>query len=60
MVQIDDYAERKDTGLIDILLTGNINKYHLNDFSIKTERYIKQKIRSLVLSQLVMVWLETG
>jgi len=49
--QIDDYAERKDTGIIDILLTGNINEYHLNDLSRKTERHIKQKIRSIVLSQ---------
>ena len=28
-----------------------INQYHLNDLSRKTERYIKRKIRSLVLSQ---------
>ncbi len=51
MFQIDDYAERKDTGIIGILLTGNINEYHLNDLSRKTERYIKRKIRSLVLSK---------
>jgi len=48
---IDDYAEGKDTGIIDLLLIGNINQYHLNDLSRKTEQYIKQKIRSLVLSQ---------
>jgi len=48
---IDDYAEGKDTGIIDLLLVGNINQYHLNDLSRKTERYIKRKIRSLVLSQ---------
>jgi predicted transcriptional regulator len=47
---IDDYAEGKDTGIIDILLVGNINQYHLNDLSRKTEKYIKRKIRSLVLS----------
>ena len=47
---IDDYAEGKDTGVIDILLVGNIDQYHLNDLSRKTERYIKRKIRSLVLS----------
>jgi len=47
---IDDYAEGKDTGIIDLLLVGNINQYHLNDLSRKTERYIKRKIRSLVLS----------
>ena len=48
---IDDYAEGKDTGIIDILLVGNIDQYHLNDLSRKTERYIKRKIRSLVLNK---------
>ena len=48
---IDDYAEGKDTGIIDLLLVGNIDHYHLNDLSRKTERYIKRKIRSLVFSR---------
>jgi predicted transcriptional regulator len=48
---IDDYAEGKDTGIIDLLLVGNINHHHLNDLSRKTERYVKRKIRSLVLSR---------
>ena len=48
---IDDYAEGKDTGIIDLLLVGNIDQYHLNDLSRKTENYIKRKIRTLVLSQ---------
>jgi hypothetical protein len=48
---IDDYAEGKDTGIIDLVLVGNIDQYHLNDLSRKTERYIKRKIRSLVLTQ---------
>lgn len=47
---IDDYAQGKDTGIIDLLFIGNIDPYHLNDLSRKTERYIKRKIRSLVLS----------
>ena len=47
---LDDYAEGKDTGIIDLLLVGDIDMYHLNDLSRKTERYIKRKIRSLVLS----------
>jgi energy-converting hydrogenase A subunit M len=46
-----DYAEGKDTGIIDLLLVGDIDQYHLNDLSRKTERYIKRKIRSLVLSR---------
>jgi predicted transcriptional regulator len=48
---MDDYAEGKDTGIIDLLLVGNIDQYHLNDLSRKTERYVKRKIRSLVLSR---------
>jgi predicted transcriptional regulator len=48
---LDDYAEGKDTGIIDLLLVGNIDQYHLNDLSRKTERYINRKIRSLVLSR---------
>ena len=48
---IGDYAEGKDTGIIDIVLVGEIDQYHLNDLSRKTERYIKRKIRTLVLSR---------
>ena len=48
---IDDYAEGKDTGIIDILLVGEIDQYQLNDLSRKTERYIKRKIRTLSLSR---------
>ena len=48
---IDDYAQGKDTGILDLLLVGNIDRYHLNDLSRKTERYIKRKIRSLVLTR---------
>ena len=47
---LDDYAEGKDSGIIDLVLVGNIDQYHLNDLSRKTERYIKRKIRTLVLS----------
>ena len=48
---IDDYAEGKDTGIIDLVLVGNIDQYHLNDLSRKTERYIKSNIRSLLVSR---------
>ncbi|MCG6910329.1 MAG: ArsR family transcriptional regulator [Deltaproteobacteria bacterium] len=48
---LDDYAEGKDTGIIDLLLVGNIDPYHLNDLSRKTERYINRKIRSLVITK---------
>jgi predicted transcriptional regulator len=48
---IGDYAEGKDTGILDIVLVGNIDHYHLNDLSRKTERYIKRKIRTLVMNR---------
>ena len=48
---IGDYAEGKDTGIIDLVLVGDIDHYHLTDLSRKTERYIKRKIRPLVLSR---------
>jgi len=47
---IGDYAEGKDTGIIDLILIGNINDHHLADLSKKTERYINRKIRALTLS----------
>ncbi|MBC2732958.1 MAG: winged helix-turn-helix transcriptional regulator [Desulfobacteraceae bacterium] len=47
---LDDYAEGKDTGIIDLMLVGNIDAYHLNDLSRKTERYVHRKIRTIVFS----------
>jgi predicted transcriptional regulator len=47
---IDDYAEGKDTGIIDLVLVGNIDQENLIDLVRKTERYIDRKIRTLVLS----------
>jgi len=49
---IGDYAEGKDTGIVDLLLVGDIDQYHLNDLSRKTERYINRKIRTLVLTRM--------
>ena len=48
---IDDYALGKDTGIIDLLLVGRIDAYHLSDLTQKTERYIRRKIRPLVLGR---------
>ncbi|MGB9496742.1 MAG: transcriptional regulator [Deltaproteobacteria bacterium] len=48
---IDDYALGRDTGIIDILLVGEIDPYHLTDLTRKTERYIERKIRTLVFSR---------
>lgn len=47
---IDDYAEGKDTGIIDLVLIGNIDQANLQDLTRKTEKYIDRKIRTLVLS----------
>jgi DNA-binding transcriptional ArsR family regulator len=46
---IDDYAEGKDTGIIDLVLVGDIDQTNLADLVKKTERYIDRKIRTLVL-----------
>ena len=47
---VDDYAQGKDTGLIDLLLVGDIDRDSLADLVSKTEKYIGRKIRTLVLS----------
>lgn len=47
---IDDYAEGKDTGIIDLVLVGDIDQNNLFDLVRKTERYIDRKIRTLVLN----------
>jgi len=48
---IDDYAQGKDTGLIDLVLVGNIDRENLEDLVKKTEKYIGRKIRTLILTQ---------
>jgi DNA-binding transcriptional ArsR family regulator len=48
---IDDYAVGKDSGLIDLVLVGRIDKKNLDDLVNKTEKYINRKIRTLVLTQ---------
>jgi hypothetical protein len=48
---LDDYAAGRDTGIIDLLLVGDIDSYHLHDLTLKTERYLKRKIRHLVLTR---------
>jgi AraC-like DNA-binding protein len=47
---IDDYAEGKDTGIIDLVLVGEVDPANLDDLVRKTERYIERKIRTLVLT----------
>jgi hypothetical protein len=48
---LDDYAADRDSGIIDLLLVGDIDSYHLHDLTLKTERYLKRKIRPLVLTR---------
>ena len=49
-ILIDDYAEGKDTGIIDLVLIGGIDKNNLVDLTAKTERYIERKIRTLTMT----------
>jgi predicted DNA-binding protein YlxM (UPF0122 family) len=48
---LDDYAKGKDSGLIDLLLVGEIDQDNLTDLVSKTERYIGRKIRTLVMTR---------
>ena len=48
---LDDYAQGKDTGIIDLLLVGEVDDFNLHDLSRKTERYLKRKIRHLVVTR---------
>ena len=47
---VGDYAKGQDTGIVDVVLVGSVDKVQLDDFVAKTEEYIGRKIRSLVLS----------
>jgi DNA-binding transcriptional ArsR family regulator len=47
---IDDYAQGKDVGLIDLILVGDIDRKNLEDLVNKTEKYIGRKIRTLILN----------
>lgn len=51
-ILIDDYAEGKDTGIIDLILIGNIDQENLRDLTQKTEQYIDRKIRTLTLTSI--------
>lgn len=45
---IDDYAEGKDTGIIDLALLGDIDHANLGDLTRKAEKYLGRKIRVVV------------
>ena len=44
-----DYALGKDTGIIDLILVGNINQAELDNLVRKVEKLIKRRIRSLTI-----------
>jgi DNA-binding MarR family transcriptional regulator len=50
-ILIDDYATGKDTGIIDLVLVGDIDAANLQDLTKKTENYIDRKIRTIVLTK---------
>ncbi len=47
---IDDYAEGKDTGIIDLVFVGEIDQHQINHLSKPLEQYLQKKLRILVLS----------
>ncbi len=46
---VGDYAAGLDTGIIDIVLLGEVDQGNLADLTRKTERFIERRIRTLVL-----------
>ena len=47
---VGDYAVGTDSGIIDLVLIGDIDQANLLDLVSKTEKYIDRKIRTLVLT----------
>ena len=45
-----DYAKGLDTGVIDLVMVGDIDKPQLKKYISKAEKLIKRKINSLVLT----------
>ena len=49
---IGDYAKGLDTGIIDLVLIGNIDQGILQKFIKKTEKLINRKIRPMILTEI--------
>ena len=47
---IGDYAKGSDSGLIDLVLVGQVDDEKLKEMTTKTEKLINRKIRTLVLN----------
>lgn len=48
---VGDYAKGKDTGIIDLVLVGDINQLYLIELVGKAEKMIDRKIRYIILSE---------
>ena len=48
---IGDYAKGKDSGIIDLVIVGKINKVILQQLIEKTEKLINRKIRPMILTE---------
>ena len=46
---LDDYALGKDSGIIDLLIVGDINQGRLEEIKSITENKIKRKIRTMTI-----------
>ncbi|MBU2547612.1 MAG: helix-turn-helix domain-containing protein [Proteobacteria bacterium] len=47
---VGDYAEGRDTGIIDLILVGKIDEENLRLLTDKVEKHINRKIRNLILT----------
>ena len=48
---IGDYAKGVDSGIIDLIIVGELKINTLNRLTLKTEKIIKRKIRTMVLNE---------
>lgn len=69
-----DYAAGRDTGIIDLVLVGDIDQLNLADLTAKTQRHLDRRIRTLVVDAgefrqlqanlqrqgLLLLWRQTG
>lgn len=46
-----DYAEGRDSGIIDLVMVGDIDQAYLQDCVAKAEKLIQRKVRTLVLTE---------
>ena len=47
---IGDYAKGKDSGVLDVVLTGNIDRNILQEHIQKAEDLVSRKIRAMVMT----------